>query len=755
MLLFAPRFCSISSRQTKAHTMPVILCVLIFQILFGALATAADSSDESTKIVRDELTVTASKRGAQTVQDVPLTITALSEDTLSAMGANSFVDFAYVVPGLTFQDQGPGDKFYIIRGLQSGGRATTGVYFDETIVTSSTQTDGDGGGRQPDIKLVDLERIEVLRGPQGTLYGSSSMGGTLRFITNKPDAEEFSGNISMTGGTTTSGNGNWAIDGMLNFPLVEDKLALRLTGWTRNESGFIDNVRLGNKNINDEETEGGRAILRWFATDDLMLTASATFQDMELGGRQRYFPDDGDLNQSSNSVEPWIEDLQIYDLTLDWSLDMVDITATTSLFQRDLSLAFDATPIISLFVPPGDPPIRARTTEPQEYSIWTTEVRAASKFNGPLQAVLGVFVQRSETDFFSTVPEVGDDGLPLNPENVLFSRSTNNQTDEDAIFGELYYSITDKWTATFGARYFDISQTDKSALIVPFFAFGGTPGPGPTLNASESDVTYKFGIDYQATDDALIYALASEGYRPGGTNDTGITGVVSQFQSDSLWNYEFGAKTSWFDDRLIVNGALYTLRWEDMQVSDVDPTGGFTFINNAGKAQIDGIELEVAAFLTRGLSLNFSGTYQDARLTEDQPVPEGGGGDDDEEGSPPGKDGDDIPHVPDFTASAGLQYDTPPIPGTDISGTVRADYSFTGSSNTKFRPDDPFFHKKASYNLVNLRAGLEAGDWSAILFINNLLDERAQVNVVEGFADEFQIFTNRPRTFGVTLKLSF
>ncbi len=749
MLLSTPHIRSVASVQTKFCAWSAVIGALVFAILFAGRAAAAEASDNNTEAVLEEITVTASKRGLQTLQDVPMTITALSGDTIEAMGADNFTDFARVVPGLTFQDQGPGDKFYIIRGLQSKGKATTGVYYDETVVTSSTQTDGDGGGRQPDIKLVDIERIEVLRGPQGTLYGSSSMGGTLRFITRKPNAEEFSANIDITGSSTSSGGDNWAVNGMLNFPLVEDKLALRVVGWTRNESGFVDNIRLGNSDINTERTDGGRATARWYASEDLTLTASATYQDMELGGRQRYYPDDGDLQQTSNTVEPWEEELQIYNLTAEYDFGSADLLATVSLFERDLSLAFDTTPILEFLGVPE----KARTTEPQDYEIWTSEIRVTSKFEGRFQGVLGLYFMRSEQGFFSTVPEVAANGLPLNPKNDLFSRTTNNQLDEDAIFGELYFDITEKLTAIFGARWFDISQTDTSALIVPFFLFGGTPGPGPTLTADESDVTLKFGLSYRATDDALIYAQAAEGYRPGGTNDTGITGVVSQFQSDSLWNYEIGTKTSWLGNRLTVNGALYTIRWDDMQVSDVDPTGGFTFINNAGKAQIDGIELELATFLTRGLSLSLTGGYQDARLTEDQPAG-GGGDDDDEEGGAPGKDGDSIPHVPEFTGSASLQYEAP-IRNTGLNVMVRTDISYTGSSNTKFRPDDPFFHKKSSYTLANLRGGIEADNWSVILFVNNLFDERADVNVVEGFADTFQIFTNRPRTVGLTFRMSF
>ncbi len=718
----------------------------------GRVSVAFDLAGAQDYVGIEEVTVTGTKRGVQRLQDVPMTITAIPEGALEAMGADDFVDFARSVPGLTFQDQGPGDKFYIIRGLQSKGKATTGVYLDEAVITSSTQTDGDGGGRQPDIKLFDLERVEVLRGPQGTLYGAGSMGGTIRFITNKPDPTRTAGKIDVTGSTTRFGGENLQLNGMLNFPIVRDKLAIRLVGWIRDESGFIDNVRLGNKNVNTENTEGGRILLRLFASEDLTLTASVVFQNLKTGGRQSYFPQDGDLKQSANAVLPWKEDLQIYNFTADYDFGFADFVATTSWFERDLVLTFDTTPILAFLGVPN----KARTSEPQTNRIWSSEARMTSKWQGPLQAVLGVFIQSQRQSFFSTVPEVGDNGLPLNPINDLFSRSTNGKLEQQAIFGEISYDITEDLTATFGGRWFHVSQTDTSALIVPFFLFGGEPGPGPTLKAKESKFTKKFALSYQASEDALIYFQAAQGFRVGGTNDTGISNVVSQFNADSLWNYEIGTKTSWFENLLIVNGTIYTIRWSDIQVSDVDPTGGFTFINNAGKAQVDGFEFEIVGRPARGLDITLTGGYQRARLTQDQPAG-GGGGDEEEEeeGGVPGLKGDRMPHVPKFTGSAAIQYRHPLGQSGDWDGIARADISYVGSSRTKFRPNDPFFHIKRSYALVNFRIGVEADDWNASIFINNVFDKRADVNIVEGFADTLQIFTNRPRTAGVNIKKRF
>lgn len=703
-------------------------------------AEATKASDDNTALA--EVIVTAAKRGEQRLQDVPLTVTALSGDSLRAMGADKFSDFAYSVPGLTFQDQGPGDKFYIIRGLQSSGRSTTGVYFDEAVITSSTQTDGDGGGRQPDIKLFDLARIEVLRGPQGTLYGSGSMGGTIRFISNKPDFSQFSGSTQVIGSSTANGGGNLDVNAMVNVPLVKNKLALRAVGWTRSESGFIDNIRLGEKRLNSERTQGGRAELDFEPTDKLTISAFALGQKLKTGGRQRYFVADGDLKQSSNVREPWDEDLWIYSLTGKYQADLADITAVTSYFKRDLTLRFDATPILNFL----GAPITARTSEPQGFRIWSNELRMSSKLPGPVQAVLGVYYEQERTSFLSSVDETGPGGLPATPANTLFSRRTAGALNQRAVFGEVNYNLLEALTLTAGGRWFQFSQRNSSALIVPLFLFGGAPGPGPTLSARESGFTKRFALAYKMREGALVYAQAAQGFRPGGTNDTGVTNVSSQFNSDSLWNYELGAKTSWLDKRLAVDLAAYTIRWNKIQVSNLDPTGSFTFIDNAGKAQIDGVEFELTARPFRRLDFSASGSYQNARLTENQPQ---GGGD------LAGLTGDRIPQVPRLTAASFVQYHWPLTWRSGWEGVARADVSYVGSAPTKFRPDDPFYHVRRSYAVENMRLGIDASAWSAFLFVDNVADKRADINVVEGYADRYQIFVNRPRTIGVDLSLRF
>ena len=693
----------------------------------------------------EEILVTAAKRGEQNLQRVPLSISAITETMLEDMGADNFSDFSRTMPGLTFIDEGPGDKQYVIRGIRAVGSSTVGVYFDETVLTSSRLVDG--GGRQPDIKLFDLERIEVLRGPQGTLYGAGSMSGTIRFITNKPDPAKWDYKVSVAASNTKSGSENYQFNGMLNVPIVEDTFAVRLTGWSRDESGFIDNIRLGNTEINNEDTVGGRIQLRWIPSEQVTLTASFLHQNTESDGRQRFFPDDGDLMQSAFAVEPWDDEIDIYSITGEFNFSTGSLIATSNWFERDVVFSWDTTPLFLFFGVPGIPIV---SIQPQTHRIFSNEVRFSSSFDGPIQFVLGAFSQDSKRSFVSRIPVVSSSGRPLDPASFVLARSGVEDFEERAIFGEVSYDVSERLTLMAGLRWFESEQVDNGFLLAPF-SLGGPllpePVPQPERTASDDRLTPKFLISYQTSDDLLIYAQAAEGFRVGGTNDPTIFGLPAEnldFDADSLWNYEIGVKSSWYEDRLIVNADIYHIKWDNMQVNDAFM--GVGFINNAGKAQVTGFELEAIAQPIDGLVFTIAASLLSAELKEDQPRGEGD--------NLPGLDGDQLPKVPEFTGSASVQYMFE-LESLPFDGRVRLDYSYTDDSQTTFRPNDPFFRIMESYSIVNLRVGVISDKWQASLFVDNLFDERAQVNVVENIAEVYSVFTNRPRTVGISFQTQY
>lgn len=695
----------------------------------------------------EEVVVTATKRGETLLQDTAFSIRALDEAVLRDKGVEDFADWAPLVPGLIAQDQGPGEKRYIIRGIQAVGPATVGVYFDDAVI-SGFNTEDDGGGRNTDIRLYDVQRIEVLRGPQGTLYGAGSLSGTIRIITNKPDPQNLHGSVSVGAAGTHSGGTSIKANGFANIPL-SDTTALRAVAWHEDEAGFIDNVRLRRDDINEENTSGGRIAVRWLS-DDIEVNASAVIQRTDLEGKQRFYPAIGDLEIDEFVVDTYEDDLELYQGSVTYQLGNGSVHASTALFNRDVFYRFDSTPILLFFGVPL-PFAIAVTDQPESRDLWSNEIRYASDFDSRFQMVVGAFYQELDRDFASNVISAREDGIPNGTEPDIFGRVSSFQTDETALFGEFSYEFTDKLTGVVGARWFDFEQDSQSRETLPFGGFdpGDAPPPDPDRMASESDVSLKASLSYEVAEDITVYGLFSEGFRQGGTNSTGFGNLIiipEEFESDSIENYELGAKTVWLDGRLAINTSIYTIDWSNIQTLEQEPVQGFSFIGNAGAAQVDGIEVELFARPTEDLDITIAAGYQDARLTEDQPLLE--------VETPVGRDGDPIPYVPEFTGAVSLQYHFP-IGGAGWDAFARADWSYVGSSQTQFNMNGEFFHEQDSYDILDLRLVLANQSWEATFFLDNVFDERAELTIIENRAVPLSVFTNRPRTLGAAVSWRF
>lgn len=721
----------------------------------------------------EEIIVTATKSGAASLQKVPIAIQAISGETLNARGADNFAKFAGSVPSLQFDDLGPGDKKYIIRGVTSTGASTVGVYYDEAVISASNSNDG--GGRNADIRLYDLERIEVLKGPQGTLYGASSMSGTIRYITNKPRLNLFEGNATAEVGTTEKGGFNYNLHGTVNVPIVKDMLALRVTGWLDHESGFIDQTRLGTgrvNNVNDEHVTGGRALLRFKPSDSFTLTASATTQKLTSKGSSRYTPPGtlsfgttgypsvpgGDLINTDLTRSPLTDKLNIYSLTGEYSAPFGTITATSNWYDRRFDFNFDSSAILFSF----NVPIPGITKEPQYRRVWSNELRYASHFDGPLNFVIGGFLQREKSNFAVQVIRSTPDGVAAGPfsglnsddalstlnGNTFFGRTDDQKVSQEALFGEVTFKVTDRLTGVVGARYFRSMQTAAQETTHPFGGFSASP-VGVLYNSSKnSKVTYKFNVSYQAQPDLLFYATAAQGFRTGGVNAADLpftSNIPRGYTPDTLWNYEAGAKTQFFDHRLRLNLAAYAIRWTNTQVRSVDATGAFPFTTNAGRVNIDGLEAEMYATVAKGLEVDLGGSYQRARLRDDQPfIP----------GNPNlGRAGDTLPNVPKLQGNASVSYRFPLSP--TYEGILRADANYRGRTKTQFNAASPFNVPLDEYVAVNLRASATSAAWSASMFVNNLFNARAQIDAISSSQDPLALLTIRPRSYGVSVTRKF
>ena len=694
------------------------------------------STDTSGAQAIEEIVVTATKRGDVSLQQTPLSISAISGERLTETGTLDFNDYFRQVPGLSTSDQGPGDKRYIIRGINSGGAGTVGLYFDEVIVTGENLNTE--GGRQTDIKLFDMERIEVLRGPQGTTFGSSSLSGTIRWIPSRPDLGEYlvDGGVGILATKDSSGIG-WQGDGMVNLPIIEDRLAVRLSGMLIDKKGYIDN-RFRN-DANNDDTKAFRGMVAWEVSDAVRLSFLGMHQDSKTNGRAgRMFqgidlPASPTLNggpvpknfNTDMSDGRFDDKIDLFNVKLDYTRSWGTFTATSSLFQRDTEFDRDASAEIELITGgafPADGAGQSFIIQPQDRELLTHEVRFASSWDGALQVLVGAFLQEEERKFRSAVITVDAETGRITPSSIaLLDRRVLTEVDEVAVFGELSWDIVDRLTLTGGFRWFDFELAEQADAVT---GFPGVPGPGqgPQLASSTDDVIFRVNVAYQLTDDVMTYLQFAQGFRAGGTNDqtaaslAGVT-IPAGFNSDSLDNYELGFKSSWYDSRLFLNGSLYFIDWSDIQVrQQATAPGGltFTYRGNGGAAEVKGVELELQAYPTESLQVGFGVNYSDAKLTEDLPIPADG------------QAGDDIEFVPDITLNLNSRYQWP-IGARGWTGFVGGDWAYVDEQTNRLRPTSPQFREIDSYSILNLRIGLEGEDWTAILGVDNVFDEDGTV----------------------------
>ncbi len=721
----------------------------------GAASTASQAQQAAARSPGpdslEEVVVTATKRGNENLQTVPIAITAQSQATLEAKGALDFSDYARSVPSLSFVDSGPAFKTYVIRGINATGTgvATVGQYVDDILIT--------GDLRQPDLRLFDVQRVEVLRGPQGTLYGSGSLSGTIRTIINPPDATGYHADIIGRASDTEHGGGNFNGAVTFNAPLVTDRVALRVTAYDDEESGFVNNVRLGTKGVNAEHTIGGRAALLMILDPATKLTANVFYQRTETDGRDIVVTADGNLGRYNTDQfvhDPFMSQFKIYNLTLNHDFNWADLDFSTSYFSRADDNKFDSTLFDLSFGPTfftdvvGLSTADALTDQSDTSKYITNELRLASKLGGRTEFVAGVFQQHIKTTFETLVATTDPQGYLNTPLEPVFGQFQAHTTDQYALFGEVSYKFTDKLTGLVGARTFYADQSDDLNSTHPFGGFS-PPVVTPTLYSHAHKVTPKFYLSYRVTPDAMVYATVSEGFRVGGGNLANVTPLPPQdntYQPDSLWSYEVGAKTSWLDRRLIVNSSLYYIDWSNIQVSDfTDDTNALTFIANAGKARVYGAEFELEARPTHNVTFGGTLALVEAQLTQDQPSTNA---------QFAGHAGDLFPNVPQLSGSLFTQY-THSI-GANLDGFGRIDYSYTGRQGTQFSLENPIYNVIPGYSLLNLRLGLRAGAWEAALFGRNLTNAYA-VNILEEASNltPRAVVPNRPRTIGIELRYHY
>ena len=758
----------------------VIRFSIVSSILFSLLSVQIVSAQEAI----EEIVVTALKRES-TLQDTPIAISALTSEGLERVGADDFADFVGSVPGLTLRDNGPGQTRPIIRGIASPGEPQVGVYFDEALVIGAPGTTNDAGLRSPELKPFDLERVEVLKGPQGTLYGGGSMGGTLRFITKKPNAEEFEAKISVEGSTVRYGDSGYQFNGMVNIPIIEDQLAVRVVAFKRDDPGFIDNVAYGEDDINDVDTEGGRVALRWTPNDRFTATGTIYYQDQNVGGGFHYNPSIDEDNPKTDAIsrEPYNDEQVLYNFNMEYSFDWADALYSYSWFDRNATFRFH-----NGFTGFPFPPLTS--TQPEPLQGQSHEFRLSSSGDNVIDWTVGVFYSDRNSFVDSRVQYPGADGNVIDDTVFLFRRTVNESLLQKAVYGEATWHVNDRLAITAGVRYFDVEGGSDvvNRINVPGQLIGAPPNgvpPGSPGNpvpfqinvtrSSEDDAIFKAHIAYDFSDDILLYGQFSQGFRPGAANQNtssiAITDptndVPESFKSDSVDNYEIGIRSQWLDNRLTLNGAFYYIDWKDIVVQSRSGSGLFSFLNNADGAEAIGFELDGILDVTPDLRLTAAVSYVNAELTANAPPNRTGAT---ALTSRSGLDGDPIPDVPEWTLNASMEYGRQ-LPWMDLRGYFYMNVNYTGENFSDFNeflllestltptttPNDQW-NRQGDYAIVDMRIGVEANDWSAALFVENVFDERGIAQIFSG--NPFrpapgQNFIERPRTIGVNFTKDF
>jgi outer membrane receptor protein involved in Fe transport len=738
---------------------------LLAAAIFAALRASAASESQGLDSVQalEPVTVTAERR-SESIQAVPLSVTAVSGDTLQKFSDVDFADYAHAIPNLSF---GTGNDFGItngrnitIRGISGGryrlGQATTSFYIDDTPVPMAL-----------DPRVLDLDRIEVLRGPQGTLFGSSAMGGTVRVITKSAEAQTTAGYIDAQGFDINHGGAGYDLSGTINMPLIEDELGVKFSayssykpGWFSRDYGIATTPGYAvpatapvgeDKHIADDSEYGGMLTVSYTpaALPGLTVSPMVIYQSTRSNGfpLADFSPDNLVQARPLNIEESTLDEWTLSSLAVKYKTDIGAFIASTAWFHRESLDNEDNTEQTATYWVPTYainqlPPTYLASPAPNllDLSSVTQEIRFESSFSAPVQIIAGLYYEHGVTQMAQTIVEPVIGGQPP------FISNNPLSNNEFAEFGDISYTPVSGLEFSAGVRGSTLEYKQHEY-------FYGWINEDQTYDQTfahrEHSVTPRYTVKYQIDSSAMVYASAAKGFRSGGAN-----GVPSQcgasagsYQSDSLWSYEIGSKDTLFDGRMNLRVAAFRIDWTNLQQNILLPCT-YSVTENAGSATSTGVEIEAEIAPIRGMNIIFATGYDNAHITT---VPAGATG---------FVAGQELNGVPRLTASILGEYSMPTSYG---SAFIRPQYSFTGRSvSYAVIPVQQGGRPRASYSLVDLHVGNTRGPWETSLFAKNLFDVRANLGDDQSEVIELQSPTVRPRyliaqprTIGVEIKYRF
>jgi iron complex outermembrane recepter protein len=763
----------------------------------------------------EEMVVTARKQ-EETVQDVPISVAAPSEQELRDLGAQTIEDVSANVAGFTVQNLGPGQSQVAMRGVsagqivrdQPGVKEQVGIYLDESVISMSLFT--------PDIDLFDMSRIEVLRGPQGTLFGSGSLSGTVRYISNQPTPNVSQSVGEFTLSSISDGSIGGSAKAAVNVPIGTTN-AFRVAAYYTQYGGYIDAVQPDlsiSDDVNEGHRAGARAAFLFAPNDRLSITPRLLYQEVEMDGWNRI--DDynilanpftttrpavtlGDRNQFTQIGEPFTDEFLLGDLNISWDIGDNTLTSITSYYDRDVLVVRDATALTasitggSFGAPESVFTIDAPLSDATQATGLSQELRLAGDM-GAVQWVTGAFFSDSERDYAQNLPVLGFEdrcrivscgplsGLPtagtkLALKDELYKSDLHYETQQLAVFGEATWTVSDRLDLTGGVRWYDFEE-DRVQIFDGLFADPidsagsvGADGFAPRVIAS-----------FKISDATRLNGQISKGFRLGGLNDPlnrplctpedlGLYGGRDTWEDETLWNYEVGVKTTLGGGRGSFNASVYHMDIENLQATVTAGSCSSRIIVNVPEAHNTGLEAEFELAPTDNFDFAVSGSYNNSEL-------------DSSFRSPAGQivagieEGNRLPSVPEFQMAAAATFRRPV--GANVGyltgvyqhvgdrytqigdqaagfGTVNMN-SFTGLIGGPFTQSTFTFDPKLpAYDSVNLRIGLLYGQWDTALFVNNVTDETALLSLDQerGTRARVGYLTNQPRTIGVTTRVTF
>ena len=780
----------------------------------GLAQTPPENDDIIARII-----VTAQKREVA-LQDVPFSVAAASEQQIRESGSGSIAELARNFAGLTITDLGPGQSQVAIRGISAGQvvrdlvggvKESVGVYLDESPISQALFT--------PDLDLFDLERFEVLRGPQGTLFGAGSSAGTVRYITKRPVIGKFEGvaEVGAFGGTGSDFGGN--VRAAVNLP-VGEATAARLVGYYNEFAGFIDAFYPGRamrKDVNGGDRYGARVSVLLQPSENLSITPRIVYQKLETDGFPR-FDVYSILGNPFTTTEPPVtpsergqvvqlregidDEFKLADLTIIWGVGDLTLTSISSYTDRDVVVLRDASSLSGSitfgFASRGSTDADVRLNSPlidtTQLEVFSQEVRLTSAGGGGFEWLVGAFYQDTDREYGQDLPTPGYDamlvrigfppsaGFNAPPDTPYFSK-VPFQMKQFAVFGEGTWHLTQQLSLTGGVRYYDFDEDRELTFAGVFADLGYTRQPGST---SSDGFSPRLILAFEPQKDVLLTAQVSRGFRLGGINDPlnvplcappdlVTYGGQPTFKDEKVLNYELGAKTQLADGRVTLNAAVFYSDIDNLQVIADAGSCSSRIVLNA-QAQSVGGEVELQARPNSNWDLGLSATYQQAEITETRV---------DASGTPIAgiRDGNRLPTSPEFQASASATYNWPFTPSMDGFANFTAQY--VGSSYTQLADQEPpfgvvdsnpatpapgffafgnptisgftFNPQLPSYDIGNLRFGVRTAAWEAAAFVNNVWDERARLSLdrERGSRARVGYLTNAPRTYGVMLRMNF